>query len=479
MIRFAVLAVLLLGATQEELTYRGRGFTLEYPRKNTKLQPSSATVAFQLEYRKNSLFRLETERLTQPIDLSDETFATIFMEVQLESLLERIPVAPESHRLRHFAWGTGIEFVYYVPARSGKKNRRDKVMEVVTTRGETLYRFAYWMRERDLKKVEAPLQKIVESFRPEAPAVASDANAVSDPASWAEHRYSLWGAELGIESYREELSSGEGEGEGPAFAEAQAGLAETLGWKAYLMDGASPSELDEIRRAAAAAMSLAPEDADSQQARAWAAYHDNRLVEMETAIKEALRIEPENAENHLLYALWYGFNPERAEAMADKALEGDPNLVAALYVKALAHRRAGELAQARESLERAVSLDPKFAIASLELADVRAESGDAAGALEAWRAAVAAAPGNVDAHFSLARALRGAGHIDAAIIEYRKVLELDPELSEVYYNLAVVYLREKEQPALAAQNFARFLELDPESERAGQVQAWLRSKGYR
>ena len=184
--------------------------------------------------------------------------------------------------MRHFAWGTGIEFVYYVPARSGKKNRRDKVIEVVTTRGETLYRFAYWMRERDLKKVEAPLQKIVESFRPEAPVVASDANAVSDPASWAEHRYSLWGAELGIESYRKELSSGEGEGEGPAFAEAQAGLAETLGWKAYLMDGASPSELDEIRRAAAAAMSLAPEDADSQQARAWAAYHDNRLVENDT-----------------------------------------------------------------------------------------------------------------------------------------------------------------------------------------------------
>ena len=162
-----------------------------------------------------------------------------------------------------------------------------------------------------------------------------------------------------------------------------------------------------------------------------------------------------------------------------KRWRATPNLVAALYLKALAHRRAGELAQARESLERAVSLDPKFAIASLELADVRAESGDAAGALEAWRAAVAAAPGNVDAHFSLARALRGAGHIDAAIIEYRKVLELAPELSEVYYNLAVVYLREKEQPALAAQNFARFLELDPESERAGQVQAWLRSKGYR
>lgn len=63
------------------------------------------------------------------------------------------------------------------------------------------------------------------------------------------------------------------------------------------------------------AVRLAPEDADSQQARAWAAYHANHLVEMEVAIKEALRIDPENAESHLLYALWYGFNPERAEAM--------------------------------------------------------------------------------------------------------------------------------------------------------------------
>ena len=478
MIGFAVLAAVLLGATQEELTYQGRGFTLEYPRKNTKLQPPSATVVFQLEYRKNSLFRLETERLTQPIDLSDETFASIFMEVQLDSLLERVPVVLESHQMRRFAWGTGIEFVYYLPARSGKKRRRDKVIEVVTTRAETLYRFAYWMPERDLKKVEVPLRRIVDSFRPEAPAVAKGAHADSeDPANWAEHRYSLWGAEHGIESYRREVSSSEGEG--AALAEAQAGLAETLGWKAYLMDGASPSELDEMRRAAAAAIRLAPEDADAQQARAWAAYHANRLVEMEAAIKEALLLEPENAESHLLYALWYGFNPERSEAMAEKALEGDPNLVAALYVKALAQRRAGDLAQAREALERAVSLDPKFAIAHMELANVLQESGDAAGALGTRRAAVAAAPGNVDARFSLARALRSAGHIDAAIIEYGNVLELDSELSEVYYNLAVLYLREKQQPALAAQNFARFLALDPESERTEQVQAWLRSNGYR
>ncbi len=53
----------------------------------------------------------------------------------------------------------------------GQRVYSDMAIEtkVVTTRGETLYRFAYWMRERDLKKVEAPLQKIVESFRPEGP----------------------------------------------------------------------------------------------------------------------------------------------------------------------------------------------------------------------------------------------------------------------------------------------------------------------
>ncbi len=73
---------------------------------------------------------------------------------------------------------------------------------------------------------------------------------------------------------------------------------------------------------------------------------------------------------------------------------------------------------------------------------------------------------------------RKAGLIDEAISEYQTALRLDPSLSEAHYNLAVLYVREKQSPELAAQSFQRFLDLDPESERAESVRKWLRENNY-
>ena len=167
MLRLTLLTLLALGAVDEELVHRGPGFSISYPEKHSKLQPPTAAVPFQLEYRKNSLLRLKTERLTQPIDLSDETFAEIFREIQLERLRERVGTPLEGEQISRFSWGVGIEFHYYLPARSGKKNRRDLVTEVVTTFDDKLYRFTYWIPERDLKRVAAPFAQIVESFNPD------------------------------------------------------------------------------------------------------------------------------------------------------------------------------------------------------------------------------------------------------------------------------------------------------------------------
>jgi tetratricopeptide (TPR) repeat protein len=61
-------------------------------------------------------------------------------------------------------------------------------------------------------------------------------------------------------------------------------------------------------------------------------------------------------------------------------------------------------------------------------------------------------------------AARKAGLIDEAISEYQAAVRLDPSLSEAHYNLAVLYVREKQAPDLAAKSFQRFLELDPQSE---------------
>jgi len=475
-VRLALVLLAAVGLTSasEDRVLEGDGFTLTYPEKNSELDPPSAAVPFQLEYRKNSLMRLETERLTQPIDLSDEGFAQIFMEVQLERLRERVDVPLAEQRIRQFSWGPGVEFVYRLPSRDGKKGREDLVTEVVTTSGETLYRFTYWIPERDVGKVAAPFAQIVESFRPEG---APDASAAPSPvASAPESPYSAPGVDRTIRSLRERLAADDLAA--PSRAELQAELAEALGWKAYLTDGASPSELAELKRAAEAADG-ASRDVEGQLALAWAAYHADAMVEMEAAIKEVKRLAPEDARGPLLEALWYGFNPEKAEAMARRALELDPKLVPAHFVKARADRRAGDLVEARRSLEETIRLDPGFLEARVELAEVLEQSGDLSGAADAYRAAVAAAPGNVTIGFRYALALRRDDRVDDAIVEYQRLIGMDGSLAEAHFNLAVLLLQEKQLPDEAARHFKSFLELDPGSDRAPRVRSWLESNGYR
>lgn len=475
------LALLLpvLASAQDELPFHGPDFTLRYPRKDSTLQPASASVPFQLEYRKNSLFRLETERLTQPIDLTDPTFAEIFMEVQLEKLRERVDAPLETQRIRAFSWGPGVEFVYYLPARSGGRDRRDLVTEIVTTAGPTLYRFTYWIPERDLRRVAAPFAQLVESFEPVgARAADTETIALPTPPPGVEP-VSLAEAEKSLEEYRREIEDG-GEGEGGEdTAATYAGLVATLGWKAYLEDGASSQEIEEMRRAVDESTRAAPNAPATKKASAWLAYHENRMVEMESALKEALAIDEDDAETHVLYALWYGFSPRRAEEMARKAIESDPELASAYFVKARADRGGSDLTEARQALEKTVELDPTFVLARIELAEVLKESGATGEALTELRTAVAADPSHVSARFRLAVALRQEGHVDEAITEYENVLSLDPSLPEVYYNLAVLFLNEKQQPEAAAQNFRRFLELSPDSPQAERVRSWLSSNGYR
>jgi tetratricopeptide (TPR) repeat protein len=469
-------AALLVSPAEDQVTHRAPTFTLRYPEKNSKVQPPSARVPFQLEYRKNTMVRLETEHLTQPIDLSDPTFASIFLDVQLERLKERVIAPLESKTVRKYPWGTGIEFVYYLPARSGKKNERDKVTEVVTTVDETLYRFTTWVPEREVSKVEATMAELVASFEPVRSAkVVKTASPDVAPKS-AGPGFSMAALEARVREYRSQAEANKGDN--AALAHARSALAETLGLELYLSGKTTPAAVDELSKAAADAMRLSPGSGDSQRARAWASYNKNQMVEMESAIQEALRVDPKDAQAHFLYALWYGFDPRKSEEMAQAAIEAYPELAPAHYVKALADRRAGNLPEARSSLERALALDPTFTRAREELADVLEESGDNEAALAAYRTLSRQAPNDVRLHFRLGVVARKAGLIDEAITEYQAAIRFDPKLAEAHYNLAVLYLQQKNAPDLAAQSFQRFLEIDPESDRAETVRKWLRDHRY-
>ncbi|MGH9337958.1 MAG: tetratricopeptide repeat protein, partial [Vicinamibacteria bacterium] len=337
-----------------------------------------------------------------------------------------------SQSLRRYPWGTGVEFLYFVPARSGKKNERDQVTEVVTTVEETLYRFTTWIPEKEIKKAGPTMSALVASFQPQRSAPL----AATPPPPASSSRFSLAGLDQQIREHRHRIETAAAEG--PALAEAEAALAESLGLRAYLSGSASPAEAEEISRAAEVAVRLEPGKVPSQRARAWAAYHRDEMADMERAIQAALAVDPKDAQTHFLHALWYGFNPARSEAMARAALEAYPELAPAHFVKALADRRAGDLVEARQALERAVELDPSFTRARRELAEVLEESEDLPAAASAYRVLSRASPDDVSLHFRLAVVARKAGLVDEAISEYEAAIRLDSSLPEAHYNLAVL-----------------------------------------
>lgn len=467
------LTMALTLSEEDVLVHRGDGFELSYPRKNSVLQPASAAVPFQLQYRKNSLIRLETEPLTQPIALTDETYAEILREVQLERLQQRIRGPVLANRIRHFQWGVAIEFEYELPARNGKKNQKDRVVEIVTTVDRKLFRFTHWIPDKDWKRVSPSFNAIVASFKPDERVAdversrSSEGAHDADPTAGA---YSVRSASRSIDTLRRTL-----ERDGLSteeLADLQARLAKMLGWKAYLSDP-GPAELDEIGRTAEAAFASKPSDIEALQARAWADFHHNRTAEMEEMIQAASALDPNSPENHLLHAIWYRFNPERSSELLARALETDADYVPALFVKAEAERENGDLAEAQQLLERAVTLEPTFSRAQLALGELLVEVEDYDRAVPAVRAAAAAAPEDVVVRFRSGVALRRAGRIDEAIEAYRATLRIDDGLPEAHYNLAVLFLNEKRQEDSGREHFQRFVELAPQSERADRVRAWL------
>jgi len=481
MVPSAALALfaLVLQERQDSQTFRGPSFTIDYPKKDARLLPSSGATPFTLEFRKKSRLQVTVESLLQPIDLSDRELAQIFLEVQSERLAKEkgSSIRVVSKRLQSYPWGTGVELVYYEPPAG--KGEHLKVVEVLTTSASALYRLSYAIPEKELSKSETPLQQMLRSFRPSAGAAASTGSSpppAANPLDQARIAYrssTEHGMAEALELLRRATAAP------GATAQAFAGLAQALGWKGFLEDGLSPEELSELTRAAERARSLAPREKDTLRALAFAAYHTNRMVDMENYVSQALAIDPGDADSYLLQALWYNFNPKKARELADEALRRNPRSVGALLIKGRAARKDGDLLAATSAFRQAVSLEPRLLEAHLALAEIADERGAVAEALEACRAAVAALPSSAEARFSLAVALRKADRPDEAIAEYGNVLRLDPNLPEAHFNLGVLYAQAKNDEAKAAEHFRRFLALEPRNEKAAQVQSWLRARGYR
>ena len=115
-------------------------------------------------------------------------------------------------------------------------------------------------------------------------------------------------------------------------------------------------------------------------------------------------------------------NLDAAMAGYRALLQEQPDHAEANRLLGLALFARGQVAPAREALERAAGLAPPNAALLNDLGNARRAMGDKAAAVEAFSAAIKAEPGFVFAHFNLADALLEAGDVQRASAAYEDII---------------------------------------------------------
>jgi predicted O-linked N-acetylglucosamine transferase (SPINDLY family) len=115
-----------------------------------------------------------------------------------------------------------------------------------------------------------------------------------------------------------------------------------------------------------------------------------------------------------------------AETLYRKALEQDPNHLAALHSFALLAFRLGRPEIAARLLTRAVALQPQNAQLSCELGNMLQFAGRFEAAIDAYENSLRLAPNSVRTHYNLGLAQQSRGNNEAAVAAYENALALHP-----------------------------------------------------
>jgi tetratricopeptide (TPR) repeat protein len=146
----------------------------------------------------------------------------------------------------------------------------------------------------------------------------------------------------------------------------------------------------------------------------------------------------------------------------------------AAFLQGLAAEERGDEPAAEERYRRAVELDPSLAAAWTNLGNLQERRGARGAAREAWERALALDPEQPEARYNLANLLSDVGELELAMAEYRRVTASCPEFADAHFNLGLLCARVG-SIAQAQSHLRRYLELDPESEWAGQARDFLAS----
>ncbi|QHE94915.1 tetratricopeptide repeat protein [Pandoraea fibrosis] len=127
-----------------------------------------------------------------------------------------------------------------------------------------------------------------------------------------------------------------------------------------------------------------------------------------------------------------------AEQAARRAVDQEPQLVAAWNNLGIILQESGKFDAALECLKRVVSLLPDSPEAHNNLANTQKHTGALEQAHASYLRALALRPDYAEAHCNLAVLWNDLGRFDEAITSASRAIEINPQLADAYFNLAQI-----------------------------------------
>ncbi len=175
----------------------------------------------------------------------------------------------------------------------------------------------------------------------------------------------------------------------------------------------------------------------------WAAT-GNREASLEE-LREALRLDPENAEAYVRLGFMLGEQGSVDEAVRHytHALEITPNHILAHNNLGYELAQRGDAAAAEEHYRAALAVNPDFVLARNNLGNLLLGQGRSEEAIQEFLRAIAANPKSPHAYYNLGNVLAGQQRHEEAAAQFRKALERNPNSADILNNLGLALAQKR------------------------------------
>jgi len=172
-------------------------------------------------------------------------------------------------------------------------------------------------------------------------------------------------------------------------------------------------------------------------------FRQNMLTEVIQLRKATFKVFPEDSLNkEAIKNLDLG-NLEKAEALANKAIELNPRFWYAYNNLALVYLKQGKVDQAIEIFKSILQTDPYQSIVRKNLAYALLDKGEFQEAAEELKKAISLGGAKAELLNNLAYIYWQSGEIQKAIEEFKKSIKMDPTFYIAYFSLGQLYLQNK------------------------------------